>query len=617
MKISSSLQIVLACSLLVLAAVGAVLLNPVAKKEISPVAVQQKENSFVIENVRVFDGEKTIEKTSVFIQQGKITAIGTDIEFPDGTMTYDGAGKTLLPGLIDSHTHTYGDAQKEALRFGVTTEMDMFTDWHMLAAAKKQRESLERVDQADLWSAGILATAPGGHGTEYGMKIPTLSTAEEAPAFVQERIKEGSDYIKFVFDDGTAYGAGIDIKSLKPDVTLALIKAAHSHNKKALVHIASFEQAKLMSEQGVDGLVHSFIDQVADAAFVENAKNNGLFMIPTLSVTGSLAGSDEGQKLAADIVLKDFLSTTQSSALKASFPKQWQNPKVLGNAMASVKLIHEAGIPILAGTDAGNPSTTHGASMHGELSLLVQAGLSPSEALNAATALPAKLFGLSDRGRIAVDMRADLFLVNGNPVADISATRDIQMIWKNGYRIERKRTGDTASELSVVAPSGLISDFDQDKITSRYGNGWHVTTDQQMNGASEATIRLVPRGVKNSRGALEVSGKIKAGFAFPWAGAFFGPGNKAMQPVNYSNAKELVFWVKGDGRTYSVMMLSNISAAGAPPSQQFATSKDWKEIRLPLDGFEGLELSSISGFSFNATGSEGEFNFMIDNVDIR
>lgn len=617
MKISSSLQIVLACSVLVAAAAGVVVLNPAAdKKATESSGIQQAGNSYAITNVRVFDGEKTIEKTSVLIEQGKISAIGTDIKIPDKTTTYDGAGKTLLPGLIDSHTHTYGDAQKEALRFGVTTEMDMFTDWRMLAAAKKQRESYTPTELADLWSAGTLATVPGGHGTEYGMKIPTLTTAGEAPAFVKERVKEGSDYIKIVFDDGSAYGPNVKIKSLSPEVTAALIRAAHENNKKALIHIASFQQAKTMADQGADGLVHSFIDQVADKAFIEQAKKQGMFIIPTLSVTGSLAGDDEGKKLAADAQLKEYLSVLQSNSLKASFPPQWQNPKVLENALASVKLLHAAGIPLLAGTDAGNPSTTHGASMHGELSLLVKAGLSPSEALNAATALPARIFGLSDRGRIAVGMRADLILVNGDPTKNIAATRAIEFIWKNGYRFNRVKTGQIAKQAAALPSSSLVSDFEQDKIGSLYGNGWNITSDKQMGGDSVATMRLVDKGANNSRGALQVTGQIKPGFAFPWAGVFFAPGEKAMQPVNYENAKELVFWVKGDGRRYNVMTFSS-TQAGVPPSQGFSAGPVWSEIRLPLDGFAGLELSQVTGFSFNASAPEGQFSFMIDNVEIR
>lgn len=617
MKISSSFQIALACSVLLASAGAVVMFNPASETKSKVVTVvKQTGNTYAIENVRIFDGEKSIEKASVLIEQGRISAIGTDINIPENTPTYDGTGKTLLPGLIDSHTHTYGEAQKDALRFGVTTEMDMFTDWHMLDAAQKQRESLARVEQADLWSAGTLATAPGGHGTEYGMKIPTLSTTEEAPAFVQARIKEGSDYIKIVFDDGSAYGPSVNIKTLTPEVTQALISSAHRQNKKALVHIASYSEAKRMIEQGADGLVHSFTNQVADTALIEQAKKQGTFIIPTLSVSGSLAGAGGGKALAGDSALQSYLSKQQSTALKAAFPKQWQNPKVLDNSLASAKLLQDAGIPILAGTDAGNPGTAHGASMHGELALLVKAGLSPTEALHAATTLPARIFNLNDRGRIAIGMRADMILVSGDPTKNIADTRKIEFIWKNGYRIERLKAGEAASEKAAVAAAGIISDFEQEKITSRYGNGWHITTDQHRYGVSEANMRLVPNGAKNSRGALKISGSIKAGFAFPWAGVFFAPGEKSMQPLNYANAKELVFWAKGDGRRYNVMTFSSTSA-GVPPSQSFVAGSEWKEIRLPLAGFEGLELSSVTGFSFNASAPEGEFNFMIDNVEIK
>ena len=87
----------------------------------------------------------------------------------------------------------------------------------------------------------------------------------------------------------------------------------------------------------------------------------------------------------------------------------------------------------MAGTDAPNPGTTHGASLHGELELSLQSGLTPQEALAAATAVPARVFGLTDRGRIAKGLRADLVLVRGNPAADITTTRDIVSVWKAGH----------------------------------------------------------------------------------------------------------------------------------------------------------------------------------------
>jgi imidazolonepropionase-like amidohydrolase len=95
-----------------------------------------------------------------------------------------------------------------------------------------------------------------------------------------------------------------------------------------------------------------------------------------------------------------------------------------------VRQLHAAGVPLLAGTDAPNPGTTHGASLHREL--LVNAGLTTTEALAAATSVPARIFGLRDRGRIAPGMRADLLLVEGNPVRDMTDTRNIVAVWKKG-----------------------------------------------------------------------------------------------------------------------------------------------------------------------------------------
>ena len=122
------------------------------------------------------------------------------------------------------------------------------------------------------------------------------------------------------------------------------------------------------------------------------------------------------------------------------------NPELMANILADVGALHAAGVPILAGSDAPNPGTTHGASIHRELELLVRAGLTPVEALRAATAAAADAFDLGDRGRIAAGLKADLVLVRGDATADVLATRDIAAIWKDGTRFER-----------WTAPAGLQS----------------------------------------------------------------------------------------------------------------------------------------------------------------
>src|SRR5690606_4236971 len=139
----------------------------------------------------------------------------------------------------------------------------------------------------------------------------------------------------------------------------------------------------------------------------------------------SFSGRSEGAALQADPRLAPMLTAEQKATLSAGVPGMDQPGNRLERALQSVRDLHAAGVTILAGTDAPNPGTAHGASMHGELELLVEAGLSPAEALAAATSVPAKAFGLGDRGRIAPGLRADLVLVNGDPTQDITATRSI------------------------------------------------------------------------------------------------------------------------------------------------------------------------------------------------
>ena len=151
-------------------------------------------NSFVIRKARVFDGHRVLDQADVWVDAGKIKAVGKDLKVPSDVKVVDAAGDTLLPGLIDAHTHAWGDALREAEIFGVTTELDMFTDAKYMQQVKKEQADGKDLDQADLRSAGTLATAPGGHGTEYGIQIPTLSTPAEAQAWVDARVAEGSDY---------------------------------------------------------------------------------------------------------------------------------------------------------------------------------------------------------------------------------------------------------------------------------------------------------------------------------------------------------------------------------------------------------------------------------------
>src|SRR5258708_31360328 len=162
-------------------------------------------SEFVIRDVRIFDGSKVIAKGQVWVQDGKIKAVGTDVKAPASVRSINGEGQTLLPGLIDAHTHAFGNALKDALIFGVTTELDMFTDHTYAAQTKKDQAEGKDLDLADLRSAGTLVTAPHGHGTEYGIPIPTISSPDQAQAFVDARIAEAPDYSKIIRTDVKTY----------------------------------------------------------------------------------------------------------------------------------------------------------------------------------------------------------------------------------------------------------------------------------------------------------------------------------------------------------------------------------------------------------------------------
>lgn len=390
---------------------------------------------FAVVNVRYFDGARMVRRGTVVVDGGRIAAAGPKVKPPRGAEVIDGAGATLLPGFIDSHTHTFGPDLERALVFGVTTELDMFTDPASARALRAEQAATGAPNRADMRSAGFLATAADGHGTQFALAVPTLSGPGEAQAWVDARLAEGSDYIKIVSEDGSAYAG--NRPALDNATIAALIRAAHRRRRLAVVHVSTQERARAAVEAGADGLVHIFVDGEPEPGFAPLVARKKTFVVPTLSVSESAAGVASGRSLTDDPRLAPFLTPDEVMNLRRSFTARPEAPNRLEHAFAAVRRLRAARVRILAGSDAPNPGTAHGASIHRELELLVQAGLKPVEALTAATSSAAKAFGLTDRGRIARGLRADLLLVRGNPALDITATRDILRIWKGGHPVER------------------------------------------------------------------------------------------------------------------------------------------------------------------------------------
>lgn len=226
-----------------------------------------------------------------------------------------------------------------------------------------------------------------------------VDSPELAVKFVEDRIEEGADYIKII----------ADIPGPSQEIVNVLAAEARKRGKLSVAHAARKAAFAMAQEGKVDIITHCPLDFSIDEAAAKLMKDGGRVCVPTLIMEQTMANAGI------------FPGLNYASAKE------------------SVTLLHKAGVPILAGTDANSSpmaAVKHGESIHRELELLVEAGLSSEDALKAATSLPAKWFRMDDRGVIAVGKRADLVLVGGNPVEDISVTKNVKMVWVAGNRVE-------------------------------------------------------------------------------------------------------------------------------------------------------------------------------------
>jgi len=611
------------CSL----AVAIVVLGP------THITAQRDGGSVVFRNVRVFDGVALHERMTVVVVDGRITTVDPDARIPSGVRIIEGSGRTLLPGLIDAHTH-FGNRPatlEQALVFGVTTSLDMWSDPEGVAARRAEQESTGAVDRSDVFSAGTLITAPDGTHTRtaLGRRIPTITRPEEAQQFVDERLAEGSDYVKIVYN---AYGADPERtdtssgRSIDRPTLAAVIRAAHARDTRAVVHVLNLRSARHALEAGADGLVHLFGDAPADPAFAEAAAARGLFIIPTIVlVTPRLTRSE----LLDDPLITDYLHPrTQTVLRQIGTGVTTQAFRVLDTPdatrridwiAASIRTLQDSGVRLLAGTDPPNPGTTYGASLHEELVRLVDAGLSPIAALRSATSIPADAFGLADRGRIAPGLRADLVLVRGDPTTDIRASRDIAGVWKLGAPVDREAYAATfaterdawrALQRPGVSP---ISDFEADDAgpTAVVG-GWATVTDAYWGGRSSATLGIVSGGANGTGKALSITGTLIADAPATFAGSSYTPWG----PVDLSSKSELVFWARGTGSPARVIAFADETVAGRT-TYEFTVGSEWTEIVVPLSGFEPVFPRPILRFLFTGPAAGGDFTLQIDEVRLR
>ncbi|MBM63450.1 MAG: hypothetical protein CL484_10940 [Acidobacteria bacterium] len=403
------------------------------------------------------DGGPPLGGGVLLVDDGKITAAGlaANVTVPEGATVVDLTGKTVMPTMVDLHGHLgfiqdlsfdYANYTRENIidqlnryaYYGVGTIVSLGTDPGELAFTIQAEQQAGTLGGARIHTAfrGIARPNAGPGAPTMRQTALGASTAEEARRLVSEIASTNADFVKIWVDD-----RGGSVDKLAADLYQPIIDEAHTHQLQVIAHIFYQEDARELVEAGVDGFAHLPRDVEMDDGLVAAIVENDVFVMPNLSI------SERGQHTAppswlSDPLLLESVSPQVVSRIEASFENR--NP---GSASAaaesyaamqqSLKKLAAAGARLVLGADTGVQDHIHGFMEHRELELLVEAGLSPAEAITVATSAPAEVLDLNT-GLLTPGKRADFIVLNANPMYGISNTKQIAAVYLGGQELDRE-----------------------------------------------------------------------------------------------------------------------------------------------------------------------------------
>ena len=415
-----------------------------------------------ITHVRVIDGtgRAPMEDATITVHGGKIFGIarqGFAPKLAPGGKLVDGTGDTVIPGLINAHGHlAQVDGTKNSPdyytrdhvldelrlyeRYGVTTMLALGLNKDLIYDLRKEQRA-GQLDGASVFVADRGIGAVQGAPPVKGDVVYRPASADEARKDVDEAASRHTDFLKIWVDD--LYGTK---PKMDPGIERAVIDEAHKHATKVASHEYALEDAKRLVGEGVDVLAHSVRDAEIDDDLIAAMKHHGTYYLPTLTVDWSFFGytfqepwtkSPFFQSAAGD----GAYALLSSGDYREQVAKDKDTPhhkQDFEQASRNLKKAYAAGVKVGFGTDSGaNVYRVPGAGEHQELALMVAAGLTPMQALRAATQTNAALLGISAQtGTLAVGKNADFILLKGNPLDDIRNTMKIVATWHRGRRIE-------------------------------------------------------------------------------------------------------------------------------------------------------------------------------------
>jgi imidazolonepropionase-like amidohydrolase len=409
------------------------------EKQVQPIA----KNAFAIAGATLIDatGRPPVTDSVVVIRDGRIAEVGKrgEVKIPHGMKVIEAAGQTLLPGLWEMHTHYSGvEFGPAMLAAGITTARDCGGDFEFLTAIRDGIDREHRLGPRLLLAGLVDASGPDAFGAV------SADTPEEARKVVARYKAAGFRQIKLY-------------TLLKPEVVEALSQEAHAEGMTVTGHVPAALDAISGVKAGMDQINHlGFVTPVlrepaknkdkkddddedagidVDSQRVKDAiqflKEHHTVVDPTAS-WGEMAGHPKNIDIASfepGIAKAPFTLAVKYSSLASPATMSAKFQQRMAETERVIGALHKAGVPIVAGSDTG----LLGYGLHRELELYVKAGMTPMEAIQTATLVPAQVMNLAgESGTIEPGKRADMILVNGNPLENISDIRKVSKVVANG-----------------------------------------------------------------------------------------------------------------------------------------------------------------------------------------
>lgn len=412
----------------------------------------------VIKSVNLIDGTGAPgqRNRTVIIAGDRIRSISAgNARTPSGAKVVDMQGLTIMPLMINTHGHlglvngtsqsvanqTDANIRHQLLRYqeyGVGAVLSMGTDGQKFADF---REASRRgtLPGADVYSAGIgFGAKDGVPPTSMGFTDVLRPTSpDEARKGVDQQAPLKPDFIKIWVDD--FWG---QYPKMSPAIYQAIIDEAHRNGLRVAAHLYHLDDARALVAAGVDVLAHSIRDGEVDNALLAEMKNHRVAYIPTLSLDDFAFAygnspawiNDPFFRAALDPGVLEMITSPEYKAKVRANKASALETAALPIAMKNLKSIYDAGILVALGTDSGaTPVRVQGFAEHMELMLMVQAGLTPLQAISVATKNAAQLLRISDdHGTLEVGKKANFIVLEKDPSQDIRNTQMIRAVWKNG-----------------------------------------------------------------------------------------------------------------------------------------------------------------------------------------